>query len=374
MSTIGVTGAFGFFGWHLRCRLQAMRPDTRVKAATRETFLREDALESFVSGCDAVVHLAGANRGNEAEIEQTNPTLAQALTSACSRSGATPHLLFPNSTHRNRDTAYGRSKAASAEILRQWAAGAGAPLTDLVFPNLFGEHGRPHYNSAVATFCHELSREEVSRVNPEGLTELLHVQDAAASVLEHIEKRTDGEVIVEGTKLAVPHLYEKLQQFSQGYSGPWFPPIETSLDLQLFNTLRSYLFPGIYPVPLKVHTDQRGAFYEIARGHGQTQASFSTTEPAVTRGEHFHTNRVERFVVLSGQARIEVRQLFHDKIHVFEVDGSTPVAIDMPTLHAHNLTNTGDRTLLTAFWTNDHFDPTRPDTYPEPVGQPSQVP
>lgn len=373
MTTVGITGGDGFFGWHLRCRFYAVHPEFEVRLATRGTFSTDDALDRFVAGCDAIVHLAGVNRGDEDVVAEANPAIAQALVEALERTGVRSHILFANSTHRSRPGAYGRSKAAAAEILQRWGSAAGAPVTDLVFPNLFGEHGRPHYNSAVATFCHQLSRGETSDVNPEGVTELIHVQDAAQVVLEQVEHQTDGAVVVEGQKMGIPELFEILRSLSQAYGGAWFPHLDSRLDLQLFNTLRSYFFPDHYPMPLSVHADQRGAFYEVARGHGQTQISFSTTVPEVTRGEHFHVDKIERFVVLSGRALIRVRRLFHERVHAFKVDGDEPVAIDMPTFHTHNITNIGDGKLLTAFWANDHFDPAEPDTYLEPVSLESHV-
>lgn len=367
MTTIGVTGAEGFFGWHLRCRLHAFRRADDVRTATRQAFRSEEDLDRFVAGCDAIVHLAGVNRGDDSQVEQANPWISHRLVDALQRTGAKPHVLYANSTHRVRNSPYGRSKKEAGEVLRRWGSKTGAAVADLVFPNLFGEHGRPYYNSAVATFCQQLSQSEASDVNPVGLTQLLHVQDAAQMMLEHLEKGTDGEVLVEGMRITVPELYGRLSGFIDGYGGARLPYLEDRLDLQLFNTLRSYLFPGRYPMVLRLHSDERGSFYEAARGYGATQISFSTTNPGITRGEHFHTEKIERFVVMSGKARIQVRRLFHDRVHTFNVDGDRPVAIDMPTWHAHNVCNVGDGELLTAFWTHDHFDPDHPDTFPEPV-------
>lgn len=367
MTVVGVTGAEGFFGWHLRCRLHALHPEFEIRAATRGTFSTDGAMDCFVSGCDAIVHLAGVNRGDEDTVAKANPAIAQALVAALERTGAPSHVLFANSTHRSRSSAYGESKRASAEILYRWGARTGAQVTDLVFPNLFGEHGRPNYNSAVATFCYELSNRAASTVNPDGVTELMHVQDAAQVIIENLHCETDDAVVVEGIKVTIPELYDTLSRLNRAYGGAWFPRLDSRLDLQLFNTLRSYCFPDHYPMPLEIHADERGAFYEVARGYGETQISFSTTEPEITRGNHFHLDKIERFVVLSGRALIHVRRLFQDRLHVFKVDGGQPVAIDMPTLHAHSITNIGEGKLLTAFWANDHFDSAKPDTFVEPA-------
>jgi len=367
-TTIGITGAEGFFGWHLRCRLKALLPLARIKPANRQTFASQETLADFVAGCTVIVHLAGANRGSESAILEQNPRLAHDLTDALRATGKRPHLIFADSTHRERSTAYGTSKREASEILESWGKDANAPVASLVFPNLFGEHGKPFYNSAVATFCHQISRGEPSEVNSDGTTELLHVQDAAQVVLDTIAGGADGVKRVRGVELKIPSLYERLVAFRELYSGSSVPDASSShLDRQLFNTLRSYLFPDAYPIQLVRHSDDRGSFCELARGFNETQVSFSTTRAGITRGNHFHLNKVERFVVLSGDATIEIRRLFDDVIRTFEVSGEKPVAVDMPTLHTHNITNVGEGELLTAFWTNDHFDPAQPDTFLEAV-------
>lgn len=369
MKAVGITGAQGFFGWHLRCRLHALRPDLPVALADRATFADPQQLDRFVSECFAVVHLAGANRGDDDEVHNTNVGLAEQLVEALERTGRRQiSVVFADTTHRNRVSAYGRAKRRAATLLGEWVREADGTFADLVFPNLFGECGRPYYNSAVATFCHQLSRGEPSQVNRQGTTELLHVQNAAARVLEALDERTDDEVRVEGIKLSVGDLYDRLAGLARDYGGQHFPRLESRLDLQLFNTLRSYLFPTRYPMKLTAHEDLRGRFFEVARGHGQTQVSFSTTKPGITRGDHYHLDKVERFVVISGEATIKLRRLFDEEVLAFHVSGAEPAAVDMPTLYAHNITNTGSGDLLTAFWTNDHFDPDAPETYPEVVG------
>jgi UDP-2-acetamido-2,6-beta-L-arabino-hexul-4-ose reductase len=368
VTTIGITGADGFFGWHLRCRLKALHPQARIKAANRKTFASEEKLTDFVGGCSVIVHLAGANRGSESAISEQNPKLAQELTDALRVTGSKPHLVFADSTHRERSTAYGASKKRASGILQGWGREVDAPVANLVFPNLFGEHGRPFYNSAVATFCHQISRGEPCEVNPDGTTELLHIQDAAQVVIDAIALEVDGVRPVRGVELKIPDLYRRLVAFRDLYRDSYVPDVSASnLDLQLFNTLRSYLFPTLYPIQLARHSDDRGSFCELARGFNETQVSVSTTRAGITRGNHFHLNKLERFVVLSGEARIEIRRLFDDVIQTFEVTGERPVAVDMPTLHTHNITNVGQGELLTAFWANDHFDPAQPDTFAELV-------
>lgn len=364
---IGVTGANGFFAWHLRCRLSALRPEIPVKLAVRQTFESHDSLDRFVSGCDAVVHLAGANRGEDRLIWETNLQLANELVAAFQRTGSKPHVIYADTTHRGRDTAYGRSKHEAAEILNTWSAQSGSISTDLVFPNLFGECGRPYYNSAVATLCYEISRGKPSKLNVAGVTELMHAQDAAQYLIDNLDHKKGGMVRYDGQKMSITELYECLSSFARSYRVQHFPRLSSRLDLQLFNTLRSYLFPGSYPIPLDVHADPRGNFFELARGHGETQVSFSTTKPGHSRGEHFHLEKIERFVVLAGEGTIEVRRMFDAEVHRFRVSGNNVVAVDLPTMHTHNISNAGESDLLTAFWANDHFNRDAPDTFPERV-------
>lgn len=365
--TVAVTGATGFFGWHLRGRLRAVRPETRVRVIDREAFSDRQTLRSRLAGVNGVVHLAGANRGPDDRVQDTNVGLARDLVSALEDAGGAPPVVYADSTHAEGDTPYGRSKREAGRLLAGWGERAGANVCDLRFPNLYGECGRPDYNSAVATFCRDLAEGRSSVVNPQGSTELLHVQDACALVLDALEGDRPGIRRVKGRPIAIPELYGRLRRFRDGYGGALLPDLADGLDLGLFNALRTAMFPAAYPLPLAEHRDPRGMFAELARGHGRTQTSISTTAPGVTRGQHFHLDKIERFVVVKGTAVMRLRRLFGDEVVRFEVSGEHPVVVDMPPLFAHDITNTGEEELLTVFWANDHFDPQAPDTYPEPV-------
>ena len=152
------------------------------------------------------------------------------------------------------------------------------------------------------------------------------------------------------------------------YATGEIPDLADAFDRDLFNTYRSYTVEAQTPIRLTRHADSRGSFFEIIRSHGGPgQSSFSTTVPGITRGDHYHRRKVERFTVLAGQATISVRRLFTDKVLEFTVTGDEPVAVDMPTMWSHNITNTGDQVLYTSFWTNDIFNPSHPDTIAEEV-------
>lgn len=359
-----LTGAAGFLGWHTRLRLVAGGVH-QVVPVGRDNW---DQLSELVAEADAVVHVAGVNRGPEREVEEGNLTLAHDVAHSLSGARSVTRVVFANSIQAGNDTAYGRGKAAASRVLAAAAEEHGARFVDVGLPNLFGEHGRPYYNSFVQTFVAAVCAGQAPDVVDRPIA-LLHVQDAAQALIDALDTTGDRVVAPAGTATTVAQILATLQSFFAVYRNGEIPPLLTDLDVDLFNTLRAALFPHHYPIPLPPRSDHRGALVEVVRCHGGTGQTFvSTTRTGVTRGEHFHLRKVERFVVLSGQASIRLRRLFTEEVVTFEVDGERPCVVDMPTGWAHNITNTGDTELTTLFWTNELFDPERPDTYPEPVG------
>lgn len=363
---IGITGAHGLLGWHLRAHLHGLG-GYEVVAGGRTVFDDDRSLDDFVSGCDAVVHLAGMNRGDVGELEATNGALAAKLVAALERGGGAPQVVFANSVHRGRDDAYGRSKRRASGLLADWARVSGAAFTDLVLPHVYGEGGRPYYNSAVSTFCHQIAGGQEPSVRDDANLELLHAQDFAAAAVGAIDGAVRGELRVAGEPLTVGALAAKLSDMDAGYAKHRIPDVRLPLDRNLFNTLRSYMFPARYPMPLPRWEDERGVLVETVKSTNGGQTFVSSTHPGVTRGNHFHLRKVERFVVVSGRAVIRVRKLFDPEVHEFPVDGSEPAYVDIPTLHTHSITNVGAEPLVTFFWAHEIFDPAAPDTTPEPV-------
>src|SRR6185295_5774658 len=182
MSEIGLTGSNGFLGWHLRCALHAARHESAA-LAPRAIFDDDSALARFVERCSTIVHLAGLNRGDDALVESANIALTQRLVAALEAARVRPHVIFSSSTLQSLDTPYGRSKRISAGLLSDWAARSGATFTNLVLPNVFGECGRPHYNSVVATFCHQLAGGDAPRVIEDREIDLVHAQRVAIEIL-----------------------------------------------------------------------------------------------------------------------------------------------------------------------------------------------
>lgn len=360
-----LTGAAGFLGWHTRARLRALT-DHEVTPLDREDWPQ---LAALVRGADAVIHLAGVNRGSERAVEQGNVVLADQLAQAVRDRPGGLRVVFANSTQAGNGTAYGTGKAQASSVLARAVTSAGGTYADVVLPNLFGEHGRPAYNSFVATFAHAVVR----RARPDIVdrpVRLLHAQRAAQVLIEAVTAPVGQPIRPAGTATTVQAVYQTLLAADLLYRAGDIPPLLTDLDLDLFNTLRAARFPAEYPIRLDPRIDHRGRLVETVRSHGGCGQTFvSTSKPGVTRGQHFHLRKVERFVVLDGAAAISLRRLFTEEVVRFDVDGEHPVAIDMPTMWAHNIHNTGSGALTTMFWTNELFDPTAPDTVAEPVEQ-----
>lgn len=366
MTTIVVTGTEGFLGWHLRAYFHP-RPEFKIIGVDRQSFADPARLQELIRQADAVVHLAGMNRGKDHEIEQVNVDLTIRLIDACRHSRAQPQIVLANSTHRERDTAYGRSKRHSASLLAAWASETGSVFTDLVIPNVFGEGGRPFYNSVVSTFCYQLASGEEPSIIHDGGLELVHAQAVAEEAASAIKNRAAGEIRMAGATITVADLLRKLQGFDRSYRGHLIPQFTDDLDLDLFNTYRSYLYPMHYPVTLPLHGDERGQLFEAVKSIHGGQCFISTTKPGITRGNHYHTRKVERFLVLNGEAVIRIKKLFTQDMVEFKVAGSVPQYIDMPTFCTHNITNTGSVDLTTLFWAHEIYDPQRSDTIREPV-------
>ncbi len=369
--TIGITGSRGLLGWQVAVRL-GCREELRVKQADRTTFLSAAALQAFVAECDAIVHLAGMNRGDEVELTESNIRLAGQLIDACDAAGCAPTVLFANSIQSEWGTAYGRSKARCAELIGEWAEARGTRLIDLILPHIFGEGGRPFYNSVVSTFCHQLAHGEEPHILNDGKLELIHAGDVAQEILRLIEASAVGaaavgRIRIEGQPMRVSEMLARLRPMAGQYAACVVPDLRDPFNLKLFNTYRSYLFPQHYPVRLKQFSDPRGNLFEAVKDRNGGQVFMSTTRPGITRGNHFHFGKVERFLVVAGEAEIAIRRVGHVEIVRFMVSGASPAFVDMPTLHTHKITNTGTTELLTLFWAHEPFDPNNPDTYPEAV-------
>ena len=365
---IGITGASGLIGSHVRSHFLASGV-RNLKIANRETFEDFEQLCEFVRGCQTIIHLAGMNRGDKAEIAVTNPRLARDLVRALESEGSGANIVYSNSTHQNLETPYGISKRTVAEILGEWSSRSGAHFSDIVFPNVFGEGGRPFANSVVSTFCHQLVRGVEPAVINDNEIELLHAGAASEMIIQSALNSSDGTQRPVGTNITVSTLLENLKDLNSHYKDGWIPATQSDFERSLFNTFRSFRFEVSPIINLQRHSDARGAFVELVKCEQGGQTSFSTTVPGVTRGNHFHLRKMERFVVVSGVGNIRLRKLFTDKVFEFAVSGGDSIAVDMPTMFTHSITNSSSDPLITAFWIDEMYDESDPDTYSEPVLQ-----
>lgn len=358
-----VTGADGFLGWHLRCRIAATTQHVVVPVGRSEWH----RLSELAVDVDAIIHVAGVNRAEPDELITGNEGLAHDVAQAVSGPGQAPTVVFANSVQVGNGSAYAQGKERAADALRSATESGGGAFVDVLLPNLFGEHGRPAYNSFVATFVDAVVRGESPQIEDRAIS-LLHAQGAAAALIRAAESPSDA-VTLPSVDTSVLGVWETLSRFHALYpvTGD-VPALVDGFERDLFNTYRARLFPEHAPIVLTPRSDDRGRLVETVRTHGPGGQSFvSTTVPGVTRGEHYHLHKIERFVVLEGEAVIALRKMFTAEVLEFPVSGDEPVAIDMPTMWVHNITNVGSGTLTTLFWTDTLFDPDAPDTTPEPV-------
>ncbi len=364
---IGITGSEGFIGWHLRC-FYLTYPKIEIVTANRETFKNNDALRNFVSSVDAIVHLAGVNRATDDEIYSGNIELAQQLINACLAEKATPRILFASSTHANdAKTVYGKSKAEASRIFSQWATDNSAFYTEMVIPHVYGEYGKPNYNSAVATFCHQIALGEKPNIINDGQLELVHVQDLCDFIHQLIVDKHQKQARIRGYSTSVKKVANKLPEFSNSYNNGIVPNINNSFDRSLFNAYRGAIPNDKRVIKPQLHQDNRGWLVETIKVSSGGQCFVSSTKPNITRGNHFHRRKFERFCVIKGKASIKIRKLFTNEIVEYIINDDLPSYIDIPTLHTHNITNIGEDELITLFWSNELFDPENSDTYQENV-------
>ena len=364
---VGITGQAGFVGSHLYHTL-GLDPQVRRVPFEDAFFGDPERLRAFVRDCDVIVHLAALNRHPDPQaLYDTNVRLVRELIGALEAEGATPHVLFSSSTQETLDNPYGRSKKEGRELLEAWAERNGASFTGLVVPNVFGEFSRPGYNTFIATFADRLVRGEKPEVLVDNPVKLIHVGSLCRFLV--------GQMPQKGIRrVEVPHDFEKrvsevlslFETYQRLYTEQGIiPPLKDRNEVNLFNTFRSFIPPRA--VKLAAHSDARGSFVETARLGTGGQVSFSTTVPGVTRGNHYHTRKIERFTVIRGQARIQLRRIGADETLNFDLDGSEPAYVDMPVWYTHNITNTGKGELYTQFWINEWYDPADGDTYFERV-------
>lgn len=372
MKKVGITGQHGFIGKHLYNTV-GLFPDEFERVDFDKSYFDDpERLDEFAGKCDVIVHLAALNRHNDPEvIYQTNIGLVKELVASLERTNSKAHIIFSSSSQEERDNLYGRSKKEGRELFSQWAEQSGGTFTGMVIPNVFGPFGNAFYNSVVATFCYQVSRDEMPRIDIDGDLKLIYVGELVNVILSEIRSGQSNPLYkVEHTSESkVSSILEMIKSYKIAYQDNGIiPKINSTFELNLFNTYRCYMdVEKYFPVKVTEHTDPRGAFVEVIRLNMGGQVSFSTTVPGITRGNHFHTRKIERFAVIKGKALIQLRQIGTDNVMNFELDGNEPAYVDMPIWFTHNIKNTGEEPLYTIFWINEFYDPNDADTYFETV-------
>ena len=377
MICVGITGQSGFVGTHLYNTL-GLSPAKYKRIPFEDAYFQsQNTLRDFVKQCDVIVHLAAMNRHPDPQIlYETNIRLVRDLIAAMEAESVSPHVLFSSSTQEERDNEYGLSKREGRALLEEWAEKNRANFIGMVVPNVYGPFGRPNYNSFIATFAYKLTHGEQPQVLQDASVNLIYV----GSLVRHIMDKIDEVTKLRNNRIErdlVPYDFEKkvteilslFETFKELYFEKGIiPALKDENEVNLFNTFRCYIdAQNHFPVRLTLNTDPRGIFVETVKLGIGGQVSFSTTVPGITRGNHYHTRKIERFIVIKGKARIQLRKIGSEEVLNFYLDGNEPAFVDMPVWYTHNITNIGKEELYTQFWINEWYDPKDGDTYFESV-------
>lgn len=384
-----VTGANGFVGKNLTARLETLRDGrdrTRPSLQIGEIYrcTREMSPEALADCCkkaDLVVHLAGVNRPkNPEEFAAGNTDFTRTLLETLRKSGNRCPVLLASSiqarlTGRFAGSPYGQSKKAAEELLLAYGEETGAAGMIYRLPNLFGKWCRPNYNSVVATFCHNISRElPITASDPAVELELVYIDDLIDEILDAMEghpHRSEGAYcrVPVSHRVTLGEIVRLLHSFHDQPRTLLLPEIpEGSFEKKLYSTYLSYLPPEKIAFPLKMNVDERGSFTELLKTASCGQVSVNISKPGITKGQHWHNSKWEFFMVVAGHGLIQERRIGSDEKIEFEVSGDQIQAVHMLPGYTHNIINLSEtESLVTVMWANELFDPSRPDTYFEEV-------
>lgn len=364
---VAVTGASGFIGRNLTVRLQ--EAGLTVWGLSRQT--PEDEAARRLSDADVVVHLAGAVRPHDpAEFDKTNAYAAW-MAEQIALGGKKPLVICASSVRADDDTAYGASKRMAEQLVVHLAARGRARAAVYRLPNVFGKWARPNYNSCVATFCHNLARGLPIRVDdPAAPLSLLYVDDLVDQWLRLILEGSEAEGFLEASGVqptTVGHVAETIRAFAAGRAAGEIEPVGVGLTRALYATFVAALPVEAFSYPLEAHTDPRGSFTEMLKTPASGQVSFFTAHPGVTRGGHYHHSKVEKFLIVQGQALFRFRHILTGDLHEVRTSAETPVVVETIPGWTHDVTNIGDGTMVSLLWASEVFDRARPDTVADPV-------
>lgn len=361
-----VTGARGFLGRNITANLkQCGYTDILEYDIDTDPMLLDD----YTRRCGFVFHLAGVNRPKDySEYMTGNAGFTQTLLQSLKQQGNRSPVLIASSVQAALDNPYGQSKKAGEQLIFDFAAETGAAVFVYRLPNVFGKWCRPNYNSAVATFCHNIAHGLPIIINdPETVMNLVYIDDVTSEfigMLEGEKHRGSGFCVVEPVytvKLGL--IAELLKDFRDSRENLQVPNMSNNFTKKLYSTYLSYLPESEFAYPLKPHTDNRGAFVEFLRTPERGQVSVNISRPGIARGDHWHNTKNEKFLVVSGKGVVRFRALNSEHIIEYHVDGSDPRVVDVPPGYTHSIENTGNVDMVTVIWANECFDPNNFDTY-----------
>lgn len=345
---IAITGETGFLGYHLTQYL-------RYHLGYEIISLSRDYQNNIhlIKDCDWLIHCAGINRNLTSKCN--NLTLADELVRLLTRYDININIAYASSIQEFHGSDYGIDKANAGNVLSNYCLKVNSKFISYKLPNLFGPFGKPNYNSVVATFCYNISNNNPCHVNDNRI-DLCYVYDAIQAMT-----LDDTDHVYTTTSISIKELYNRLTCYHLKYLDGTIPDLSSKFDMQLFNTYRS--FTDCTHKFIR-YTDDRGYLIELLKSErSQGQIFFSTTRPGITRGNHFHFNKIERFCVLKGTANISMRKLGSNEISQYIIADHMDTVIDMPILYTHNITNIGNDELVCVFWTNEIFNNEISDTY-----------
>ncbi|AEF17824.1 NAD-dependent epimerase/dehydratase [Thermoanaerobacterium xylanolyticum LX-11] len=361
-----VTGVRGFVGKNLIAELNNKRYKNIYKF---DNDTDKSLLDEYTKDCEFVFHLAGVNRPkDEKEFMEGNFGFTSELLDLLKKHNNKAPILITSSIQAELDNPYGKSKRAGEELLFNYSKETGAKVLVYRLPNLFGKWSRPNYNSVVATYCYNIARGLDIQINdPETELTLCYIDDVLDEFIRALEGREtrNGEYCYVPVvhKIKLGDLAETIKSFKKSRKDLSIPNMDNELIKKLYSTYLSFLPENEFSYDLNMHCDDRGSFTEFIRTPDRGQLSINITKPGITKGNHWHHTKNEKFLVVSGKGIIRFRKVDSDEIIEYKVSGEKLQVVDIPTGYTHSIENVGDTDLVTIMWANEAFNPEKPDTY-----------
>lgn len=367
-----ITGARGFMGKNLRSALTGRYGDAHRLMLLDMPHTEEELLVAAAEA-DFVFHLAGVNRPTDpADFQKGNADFTRQLLTLLKERGKRPPVLLSSSIQAALENPYGQSKLSAEQAVADYGRETGSAVYLYRLPNVFGKWSRPNYNSAVATFCHNVARGLPITVNDPSVTlRLVYIDDVVEEFLRAMEGQPhrEGEwcTVQPVHEVNLGHMAELIQSFPALRDSLTAPDQSDPLVKKLYATYLSFLPPEDFSRPTVTHADQRGSFTELLHMGSRGQVSLNVSKPHITKGDHWHQTKHEKFIVLQGEGVIRFRKVGDSTVIAYKVSGENLTVVDIPTGYTHSIENTGDTDMLTLMWANEVFDPAHPDTLRLPV-------